>query len=333
MTDLRSVELSDLVPSRNSRSDLGDLTELAESIREHGVLQPVRVRPAGTDKFQVIAGHRRVAAARRAGLTSVPAVVANESDEAVAVQNVVENLQRENLSPLDLARGIRELQTAYGLDIAEIARALSKSPNQVRTLVRASRLPDSILQRLESGEGGTQVVQGLTVRHIERLVGALPLEPADGDEAVVDRTAYVIGQLMDETERRGVRINAHQADEVGRQLRAGRMSVSEAIDLVTANPERFRYGRQITSVDELEAETWAGYRELHRQLLALVHRLRPEIASAFAVEQRRDLIESLDDAGARLDIYRTALLGQPSDPQERLSDGLSSSSSSSERST
>lgn len=312
MNQQRSIKLRDLLPSRNVRSDLGDLSELTESIREHGILQPVRVRPSGSGQFQIIAGHRRAAAAKRAGLSEVPAVIADESDRTVAIQNVVENLQRENLSPLDLARGVRELESAFGLDIDQIAKALSKSPAQVRTLVRASRLPDEVLARLQSGEGGTQGLQGLTIRHIERLVARMPLDLSKSDGSEVQQTASVVTELLDETERRGIRINAHQADEVGRQLRGGKMTVQEAVDLVTANPERFRYGRGFQSLDELEADTWAGYREMHRQLAAVAYRLRPEIAISFADRERADLSQSIAGIIMSLSRYRDALETRPS---------------------
>jgi ParB family transcriptional regulator, chromosome partitioning protein len=148
--DVRTILIEDLVPSRNIRADV-EVSELRDSIREHGLLQPIRVRPVENGKYQVIAGHRRVAAARALGFREIPAVVADESDRGVAVQNVVENLQRENLSPLELARGIRELQAGFGLDADAIAKALSKSPHRIRTYLRAARLPDDVLARLETG--------------------------------------------------------------------------------------------------------------------------------------------------------------------------------------
>lgn len=310
MTDLRAIPIAQLAPSRNIRSDLGDLSEITESVREHGILQPIRVRPIDGGRYQVIAGHRRVAAARAAGLSSIPAVVSIESDSNVAVQNVVENLQRENLTPLELARGVRELQLAFRLTLEQIARALSKTPSQVRTLLRAATLPDNVLGRLESGEGRTQNVRGLTLRHIERLLGDVPLDGSADAQSKATAAAALIGELIDETEQRGVRINAHQADEVSRQLKSGRMSVREAVDLVTANPERFRYSRAYATPGELESDTWATYRELQRQLTGIAHRLKPEVASAFSERERMDLLEGLGDIFERLSTYRLALLRQ-----------------------
>jgi ParB/RepB/Spo0J family partition protein len=310
--DVREVPLGQLTVTRNVRLQMGDLTELAESIREHGVLQPIRVRPVDGGRFQVIAGHRRAAAARMVGLASIPAVVVEESDSGVAVQNVVENLQRENLSPLELVRGVRELRQSFGFSVEEIARALSKSPARVRTLLRAGLLPDEVLAKLESGESGTQDVRGLTLRHVEPLLAGVPLGPdgalPTGQEG---RTAIEAAKaLVDEVERRGVRINAHMADAVARRLREGEMTVEEAVDRVLAAPELYRYGAggQLSAL-ELEADTWAAYRGIQRTVASLIFKLRPEIAAMFEEHERRDLLEGAEAAWVKLGRYLQALEG------------------------
>jgi ParB/RepB/Spo0J family partition protein len=306
--DVRELSIDSLISTRNVRIALGDLSELAESIKEHGVLQPIRVRPAGPGKYQIIAGHRRAAAARIAGLSSIPAVVADESDRGVAIQNVVENLQRENLSPLEIVRNVRELHNAFQLSIDEIARALSKSPARVRTYLRAGILPDGVLERLQSGEGGTQDVRGLTLRHMEPLLSAVSLTD---DERASDSYGSVIDaatQMIDEVDRRGVRINAHMADAVARKIREGRMSIADAIDQVLAQPELYRYSpRQVEPEAYFEVDTWGAYSDLQRKAAGLINQLRPEVAVMFGTAERFHLAEGIRPSLEKLRAYVNAL--------------------------
>ena len=305
----REIPLTDLIPSRNVREGL-DINELAESVREHGVLQPIRVRPVGNGRYQIIAGHRRVAASRASGRTTVPAIIADETDETAAVQAIVENLQREDLSPLELSRGIRELQVAHNLPLEEIGRAISKSPNQVRAYIRLSHLPDDVLDRLESGEGRTQEVRGLARRHVRELTRDVPIQPDSPDLSNrVREAAEHIRDLEYELQQRGARINAHQADEVGRAVKTGRLSMSEAVDHVLANAERYRY-RAPTSSADLEGDTAAAYHALQRELAVTISKLRPEIASAFAPPQKLRLFEMLTPSIERLLRYQMTLSGE-----------------------
>lgn len=312
----RELDLSDLTPSRNVREGL-DIAELAESIREHGVLQPIRVRPADRGRYQIIAGHRRVAACRAVGRTTVPAIIADESDTSAAVQTIVENLQREDLTPQELSRGIRELQTAYNLPIDEIGRVISKSPTQVRAYIRLAHLPDDVLDLLESGEGRTHEVQGLARRHVRELTKSVPVQhdSPEMDDRVREAARH-IRDLDDELQKRGTRINAHQADMIGRKVTSGQLSMSEAVDFVLANPERYRYSQTASSAEEVEAKTAETYQALQRELTVAISKLRPEIASAFTSAERHHLLMSLDPAIERLKTYQAALNGMPAAKQD-----------------
>lgn len=310
--EVRDIPLQQVVPARNLRSEGTDLSELQASIGEHGVLQPIRVRPIGQRRFQIIAGHRRFAACRALGVETIPAVIVEESDERAAVQTIVENLQREDLTPIDLTRGIKELQTSFGMNPDEIGAAISKSPVQVRNYLRIARLPDTVLEHLESGEGRTQAVRGLTPRHIQPLIVDVPVTGADEYDADVRarvaEATTTIRQLRTELETRGVRINAHMADAIGRNVRSGRMTIPDAVDEVLANPEKYRYTKPTSTAEELERDTWGAYRSLQRELGSVAYKLRPEIAMAFSPAQRRDLLEQLEPLLARIEQYRAALL-------------------------
>ena len=147
MTEMKDLPTKEIIPGRNYRNEISEeIKELVESIREHGLLQPIRVRPTAGGLYQIIAGHRRFEAHRRLGTKTIQAVIAAESDEQTAVQNLVENPQREDLRPIEVAQGVRELVSAYDMTNEQMARALSKSPNQVRTWIRIARLPDSVLE-------------------------------------------------------------------------------------------------------------------------------------------------------------------------------------------
>lgn len=308
--EVRDISLQQVVPVRNLRSESTDTSELQASISEHGVLQPIRVRPIGQRRFQIIAGHRRFAACRALGVETIPAVIVQESDERAAVQTIVENLQREDLTPIDLTRGIKELQTSFSMNPDEIGAAISKSPAQVRNYLRIARLPDTVLEHLESGEGRTQTVRGLTPRHIQPLLGDVPVTGADDADvrARVAEATTTISQLRAELETRGVRINAHMADAIGRNVRSGRMTIPDAVDEVLANPEKYRYTKPTSTAEELERDTWGAYRSLQREFGSVAYKLRPEIAMAFSPAQRRDLLEQLEPHLARIEQYRGALL-------------------------
>ena len=140
------------------------LATLADSIRRHGLLQPIVVRRAG-ERFELIAGERRLGAAARAGLATVPALV-READPAQRLElALIENLQREALTPLEEADAYRHLIDDFGLSQEEVARQVGKSRPAVTNALRLLGLPDAVKARLESGE--------LTAGHA-RAVLAMP---------------------------------------------------------------------------------------------------------------------------------------------------------------
>jgi ParB/RepB/Spo0J family partition protein len=313
--DVLDIPLDKLVPSRNLRTESGDIEELVESIREHGLLQPIRVRPTGKGLYQIIAGHRRFLSHRVLGLRAISAVVVDETDEAAAVQSIVENLQRENLTPLELAKGIRELATGFDLTSEQIGQAISKSPSQVRNWIRLSRLPDDVLEKIESGEGRQQIVTGLTPRHIQPFVSDLPSDEEvthNPDAAALYENRIIsVRQLQQEIGDRGIHINAHMADEVARRVKKEQATVAEAIDTVLANPELYRPTHfPYKSVEEFELDTWSAYRKIQDEMRAHASRLRPDIAVGFRPAQKHDLLERLLVFFASLEPYRQSLQPQ-----------------------
>lgn len=171
---VREVKLESLVPSPfQMREDFSpeNLQELADSIREKGVLEPILVRPRG-DKFEIIAGERRVRAAKLAGMEKVPVLVKEVGDREAMEIALIENLQREELTPLERARGYEMLIKKFNFTHEEIARRLGKSRASVTNTLRLLRLPEEIKRDLQEGritEGHARVLLTLPSREREEL--------------------------------------------------------------------------------------------------------------------------------------------------------------------
>ncbi len=178
-----------------TRMDEGSLYELAESIRSQGVMQPVLVRPldgagAHATRYEIIAGERRFRAARLAGLDEIPVLVRPVPDEAAAVMALIENIQREDLNPLEEAQGLKRLVDEFGLTHEQAAQAVGRSRSAASNLLRLLNLAPPVQQMLTAGdldmgharallalEGADQILHAneiaakkLSVRDAEKLV-------------------------------------------------------------------------------------------------------------------------------------------------------------------
>ena len=146
------------------------LAELSASIAEHGLLQPIAVRPKPSGGYLIVAGERRWRAGRMAGLTEVPVIVKDVTDEQAMELALVENLQREDLDPVEEAAGIRELMTRCDLTQEQAARKLGKSRSALANSLRLLSLPETVLELLKSGFitiGHAKVVLGLPTPELQ----------------------------------------------------------------------------------------------------------------------------------------------------------------------
>ena len=134
------------------RFDEESLQDLADSIRTHGVIQPLTVRRLASGYYQIIAGERRWRAAKIAGLTEIPAVIIEADDRKVMELGLIENLQREDLNPVEEANGYKVLMDQYGLTQEEVAQRVGKSRPAVANALRLLALPDPVHQLLEEGK-------------------------------------------------------------------------------------------------------------------------------------------------------------------------------------
>ena len=170
------------------RFDEAALEELAQSIAQRGVIQPVIVRPLGGGRYQLVAGERRWRAAQKARLHEIPALVRELSEREVTALALIENLQREDLNPVEEGRAYQRLADNDGMSQAEIAKLVDKSRSHVANLQRLLQLPDVVLDLVEEGalsmgharaligHSGAEALatraigEGLSVREIERIV-------------------------------------------------------------------------------------------------------------------------------------------------------------------
>lgn len=194
---ITAVRISLVEPDRNqprSNFDEEKLAELADNIRQHGVLQPILVRPTGGERYQIVAGERRWRASRLAGLTEIPVIVKELSDIEVAQIALIENIQREDLNPIEEAKAFKRLSDEFGMTQEDISKIVGKSRAAVANSVRLLKLePDvqtalinkdittghaKILAGIEDKNKQTILMlqaknQGLSVRQFEELVSEM----------------------------------------------------------------------------------------------------------------------------------------------------------------
>ncbi len=236
---LMSLRISAIEPNKDQPRDRFDqtaLSELADSIREHGVLQPIVVRSMPGGSYQIIAGERRWRASRMAGLSEIPAVVVEAGDDKVMELALIENLQREDLTIIEEAMGYRVLMETYGFTQEQVARRMGKSRPVIANALRILNLSPEALNRLEKGElspgharvlaglesqelmdslAAETVKSGLTVRQLEKLAAqqkapkeklSLPEKAAKEESAWGDSGYREMEISLGETLGRKVRI-------------------------------------------------------------------------------------------------------------------------------
>jgi ParB family chromosome partitioning protein len=198
------------------------LRELADSIRERGVIQPLLVRGLGTGRYEIIAGERRFRAASIAGLKEIPVRIVDVDDQSAAAMALIENMQREDLNPLEESRGLARLIEEFGFTHEQAAKAVGKSRSAISNLLRLSQLAKAVQAMLMAGEldmgharallslpGSSQVAlaqkivaQGLSVREAERMAVSATLVSGDLSKKKLSKGA----------------VKAHQQDQDLRRL-------------------------------------------------------------------------------------------------------------------
>jgi ParB family transcriptional regulator, chromosome partitioning protein len=238
---LMNVALTQLRPGRyqpRTQMDPGAIAELAESIKVQGVIQPILARPLGDGHFEIIAGERRWRAAKLAGLDSVPVLVREVRDDLALAMALIENIQREDLNPIEEAAGIQRLIDEFGMTHEAAAEAVGRSRSGVTNLLRLLSLPrpvqDLVLRgRLDMGHGrallalssikqielaNVVVAKDLSVRQTEHLVAQALSAPRSRKRAAPDRDLIALEEEL--SEHLGTRVGI-----VPRKKGAGRVVI------------------------------------------------------------------------------------------------------------
>jgi ParB family chromosome partitioning protein len=190
---LSALQAGKYQPRQQIKSE--GLQELAESIREQGIMQPLLVREVAPGKYEIIAGERRFRAAQLAGLSAVPVLISTADDRAAAAMALIENMQREDLNPLEESQGVARLIAEFGFTHEQAAKAVGKSRSAITNLLRLAQLAKPVQSMLLAGDidmgharallplpGASQVAlaqriaaQGLSVREAEKMSAALAI--------------------------------------------------------------------------------------------------------------------------------------------------------------
>ena len=212
-TSAVKLKIMDIEPNRDQPRKIFDedaLAELADSIAKHGVIQPLLVRPMPDGSYQLVAGERRWRASRMAGLTEVPVVIKELSDDEAMALALIENLQREDLNAIEEAQGIKALMDTLSLTQDEAAERVGKSRPAVANALRLLKLPDSVIALVADGKlspgharallgfkdeqdiietADLIIEKGLTVRDVEKLVKKRNKEPK-AEKPAARRASY-----------------------------------------------------------------------------------------------------------------------------------------------
>lgn len=226
------IKLVDIVPNKDQprkRFNEAALSELADSISQHGVIQPLLVRPLSGGTYQLVAGERRWRASRMAGLKEVPVVIKELSDEEASVIAMIENLQREDLNAIEEADGIKYLMTKYGLTQEEVSERVGKSRSAVANALRLLKLPESVSEYVRDGiiSAGhakallpledeekmvslcnTIIKDNLSVRETEKIVKMMTTEKKNKKKKSRDKFFDEVELSLNETLKRKIKINS-----------------------------------------------------------------------------------------------------------------------------
>jgi hypothetical protein len=230
---LTSVPVRDIKPGRyQPRSQMDDegLQELADSIKAQGVIQPVIVREHGLSQYELIAGERRWRASQLAGLTEIPVVIKSIGDEEALAMGLIENIQRENLNPIEEAQGLKRLVDEFGLTHETVAKAVGRSRSAVSNSLRLLALPEPVqemlfLRQLEMGHARAllslpvmeqlslaqkAVKNGWSVREVERRSQLAQQTPQEKKPKTVSPDIRYLNEAL--TEKLGVRAEVQTAN-------------------------------------------------------------------------------------------------------------------------
>jgi len=263
---LQTLAIDRLKPGRfqpRTRMDDASLAELADSIREQGVMQPILVRPVEGGRFEIIAGERRWRAAQKAGLREVPALVKAVPDQAALALALIENIQREDLNPIEEAQGLKRLVEEFGITHDAAAKAVGRSRSAVSNLLRLTALPKPVQDYVLDGAIDMGHARALLALPAAQQTG-VAVRVVNGGLSVRETERLVHGLLNPAKRAARRRAGARDADTVRLET-----EIAEALGAkVTIEPRSGGKGRVVIGYSSLE------------QLDGIVAQLRPGSSTA-----------------------------------------------------
>ena len=246
---LQSLEIAKLQPGKyqpRTNMDQVALAELAESIKAQGVMQPILVRPVNADQYEIIAGERRWRAAQLAGLTEVPALIRKVADESALAMSLIENIQRENLNPLEEAMGIQRLINEFGMTHQTAGEALGNSRSTISNLLRLLNLSAPVQELMMQGK--------IDMGHGRALLSLAPVQQIKIANVVVQKQLSVreTEKIVNQIEHPALK----QVKKPDRDLLRLQEDVSERLGAqVAIKPKKNGQGNIVihyTSLDQLD---------------------------------------------------------------------------------
>jgi len=237
--------------------DESELSELSDSIKAHGVLQPILVRPIADGRYEIVAGERRWRAAQRAGLHAIPAVIRELDEVEILEIGIIENVQRADLNPIEEAQGYQALIDRFGRTQQDIADVVGKSRPHIANMLRLLALPEDIMEMVRDGRLSAGHARAILTAPDPRVLAL----KAIGEGLNVREVERLAQQAKDE--RHGPRVNAPQIETKSADTRALEQSLSDALGLTVTISDKGAAGGELK----------VSYRTLE-QLDDLIRRLR-----------------------------------------------------------
>ena len=223
-TSVVTLKLSEIEPNKQQarkQFDEETISELAASIEEHGILQPLLVRPLISGGYQLVAGERRWRAARAVGLSEIPVIIKALSDEEATIISLIENLQRENLNPVEEAYGFQDLINTYGLTQEDVAKKVGKSRTAVTNTLRILKLPEKVIEFVRQGK--------LSAGHAKALAGM------ENDALILTATEIIINKGLSVRETEKLVKNFGREKKKAEHLKQKRNSFFDEVELALSN--------------------------------------------------------------------------------------------------
>ena len=242
--NIKKIKAGRFQPRSNFNKD--KLNELTNSIKKQGVLSPILVRELGLNEFEVIAGERRLRASKMAGLETIPCLVDQKKDQDALISALIENLQREDLNPVEEARGLDRLKREFGLTQDEVATSTGKARSTIANSLRILSLPSSVLDMLSSGlieKGHAKLLASMSPEEAERIA----IKTAKESLSIKDLNNLVSKKTQNKTQK-----NKQKNTDLLNIEKEMSESFGHKIEIETKNKNSGKVSISYNTLDELD---------------------------------------------------------------------------------